>query len=181
MIVAHVFWLMPLHSEEAVKAAGFVSLITKMSAGKQLGTPPDSYPAALAAETLPGDHWDADISSDFICYFLLFTLLFFPPPFRSFPASFPFFLHSFPFILLLLFFLFFTLDIFVMYLYHHSIHLHCFINCFIVLSLLLVHTKQSSSGLAVWLWDCDWILEWTGLFSQDHRDIIATDGGLITE
>lgn len=74
MIVAHVFWLMPLHSEEAVKAAGFVSLITKMSAGKQLGTPPDSYPAALAAgwETLPGDHWDADISSDFIAFLLLF-------------------------------------------------------------------------------------------------------------
>lgn len=47
----------------------------------------------------------------------------------------------------------------------YGIHLHCFINCFIVLSLLLVHIKQSSSGLAVWLWDSDWILEWTGLFS----------------
>lgn len=202
MIVAHVLWLMLLHSEEAVKAAGFVSLITKTSAGKTLGTPPDGYPAAPAAgwETLPGDRWDADVSSDFIAFLLLFftsfqfflslyflsclsfsqyffnfTLLFFPPPFRSFPASFPFLLHSFPFVLLLMLHVFpflhirYICDIFVSPLFpcsspvlcfslsflhlccirlaqscsacrFYGIHLHCFINCLIVLSLLLVHT-----------------------------------------
>lgn len=115
----------------------------------------------------------------FFCYFLLFTLLFFPPPFRSFPASFPFFcilsLLSCPFIFpysspVLRFSLSFLHLCCIRFAQRcsacrfYGIHLHCFINCFIVLSLLLVHTKQSSSGLAVWLWDCDWILEWTGLF-----------------
>lgn len=183
MIVAHVFWLMPLHSEEAVKAAGFVSLITKISAGKQLGTPPDSYPAALAAgwETLPGDHWDADISSDFIAFLLLFFTFYssfllhsdlFPLPFHFFcilsllscPFIFP---YSSPVLHFSLSFLHLCCIRFAQrcsVCRFYGIHLHCFINCFIVLSLLLVHTKQSSSGLAVWLWDCDWILEWTGLF-----------------